>query len=72
MTVQCTGTVDAFIGARCAIDTSANAVVPGAVPGDARSLWETGSVSVFDGGPDGDVETAPGNALFLTQGLFVP
>ncbi len=72
VTVQCTGTADASIGARCALDTSANAVVPGAVPSGARSLWEMGSLSVFDGGPDGDVDTAAGNALFLTQGLFAP
>jgi hypothetical protein len=36
-----------------------------------RSIWELDRVQVRDGGPDGVVSTEP-NALFLTQGVFIP
>jgi glucose/arabinose dehydrogenase/PKD repeat protein len=71
-TALCTETTDPSTGSTCAASTSANAVVPGSVASGARSIWELGDVDVFDGGPDGDVDTPAGNTLFLTQGLFVP
>jgi hypothetical protein len=36
-----------------------------------RSNWQLGKLQIFDGGPDGDAETAD-NTLFAVQGLFVP
>ena len=36
-----------------------------------RAIWELGQVRVFDGGPDGDADTAD-NSLFAVQGVFVP
>ena len=44
----------------------------GSPPMDSRVIWEVGQVDVYDGGPDGDVDTAAGNSLFATQGVFVP
>jgi hypothetical protein len=36
-----------------------------------RSIWQLNQFQVFDGGPDGDAETA-NNTLFMTQGLYAP
>jgi hypothetical protein len=72
VTVPCTatgGTAD--IGATCAVTTSLDAVMPGAIPEGKRAVWGMQQVKVFDGGPDNDVDTAP-NTLFAVQGLFVP
>jgi glucose/arabinose dehydrogenase len=71
-TVPCTATAaDTSIGASCSVDTTVDAIVPGAVTAGHRAIWGLGRIEVFDGGTDGDAETA-GNTLFLTQGLFVP
>jgi acetyl esterase/lipase len=69
--VQCNGTTNTAIGSTCAINTSANAVIPGSVPGGTRAIWQLGPVQVFDGGPDGSAGTTP-NTLFATQGVFAP
>jgi hypothetical protein len=72
VTVSCAatgGTAD--VGATCAVSTSLDAVMPGAIPEGKRAIWALQQVKVFDGGADGDVDTAP-NTLFATQGLFVP
>ena len=37
-----------------------------------RASWQLGQVQVFDGGPDDDADTVPGNTLFAVQGVFVP
>jgi glucose/arabinose dehydrogenase/PKD repeat protein len=71
VTVPCAATPDASTGASCAVATTANAIVPGAVTGGGRTILELGAVEVLDGGTDGDAET-DGNALFLRQGVFVP
>jgi hypothetical protein len=60
------------LGATCGIATSLDAVVPGTIPERKRSVWELGRVEVHDGGTDGDADTEGDNALFMTQGLFVP
>jgi len=71
-TVPCTATAaDMSIGSSCAVDTTVNALVPGAVTAGGRSLWELGKTEVYDGGTDGSAQTV-GNTLFLTQGVFVP
>jgi VCBS repeat protein len=72
VTVTCAGTSSHLVGSTCARTTTANAVVPGAVVPNARSVWELGQVQVFDGGEDGDVDTPDGNHLFMVQGVFVP
>jgi hypothetical protein len=59
--VPCTATSDDS-GSTCTADTTANALVPGAVRDGDRAVWELGPVGVSD---------AAGNR-FATQGLFVP
>ena len=68
---QCAATADTSIGGTCAIATTFNAIVPGAIKDGKRTIWEMGPVTVFDGGPDKKVSTADGFP-FATQGVFVP
>ena len=69
--IPCIATSATFIGGQCDVNTSVDALVPGAVAEGRRSIWQIGQVQVFDGGPDADAET-PDNTLFATQGIFVP
>jgi glucose/arabinose dehydrogenase len=71
VTIPCADTPDTSVGATCSVATTANTLAPGAVAAGGRTVWQLGDIDVFDGGPDGDVDTA-GNTLFLTQGLFAP
>ena len=63
---------DITIGSTCSVQTTADAVIPGLVPEQKRSLWGVGQISVSDGGSDGDADTTIDNYVFLKQGLFVP
>jgi dipeptidyl aminopeptidase/acylaminoacyl peptidase len=72
VTVPCTATIDTTIGSTCSLVTTADTVMPGAVPESKRSIWALDQVRVYDAGPDGDVSTAGDNTLFETQGVFVP
>ncbi len=67
----CTATGSTAIGSLCAITTSANAVVPGAVKDGKRAIVEIGQLQIFDGGTDGVAATDP-NTLFSVQGIFIP
>jgi hypothetical protein len=69
--VPCTETPDATKGASCSVSTTIDALMPGAVVQGRRSIWALGQVQVFDGGPDGDAQSAD-NSLFAVQGIFVP
>ena len=71
LTVPCSATGSTSVGSTCALDTTADAVLPGVVKELRRSLWQVGQVQVFDGGADGVVSTNP-NTLFAVQGIFVP
>jgi predicted acyl esterase len=74
VTVPCAATgppSDTSIGSTCSVSTSFDAVMPGAVPEGARSIWQLGQVEVFDGGADGLASTTP-NQVFARQGVFVP
>ena len=68
---SCTSTTNTAIGSQCNVNTSANAVVPGAVKDTKRAIVEIGQIQVRDGGPDGLVSTEP-NTLFAVQGIFIP
>jgi hypothetical protein len=72
VTVPCAATADPAIGSDCALVTSADTILPGAVPESKRSVWAIDKVDVFDGGPDAIGSTSAGNTLFVTQGVFVP
>jgi hypothetical protein len=71
VTVPCTATGSGTVGATCAVTSTLDAVMPGAIPEGKRSNWQLDRVRVNDGGPDGDVDTTP-NTLFAVQGIFVP
>jgi glucose/arabinose dehydrogenase len=70
-TVPCTATSDVTVGSTCALNTSVDSLVPGAVVEGVRAVWQLGKVAVFDGGPDGVAATTPNNR-FAVQGVFVP
>ena len=69
--IDCAATPSTATGGSCSVDTSINAVAPGAVSDGDRVIAQLGQVRVFDGGPDGQISTAD-NDLFAVQGLFVP
>jgi glucose/arabinose dehydrogenase/PKD repeat protein len=58
-------------GGVCSLTTTADALVADVVREGQRAIWELGDVKVYDGGPDGDADTAD-NTLFAVQGLFAP
>ncbi len=70
--VSCSATTSTAIGGTCAIVTSANAVVPGAITDGKRTIVELAQAKVFDAGQDGVLSTPGDGSLFLEQGLFVP
>jgi len=69
--VPCTTTADSTVGSTCAVDTTVEALVPGAIKEKARAIWALGQIEVRDGGADGDAETEP-NTPFARQGVFIP
>ena len=71
VTVPCAGTADTTVGATCAITTTLDSVLPGAVREGKRAIWELGQIEVSDGGSDGLASTE-GNTVFARQGIFVP
>jgi hypothetical protein len=68
---SCANTTATTEGGRCAVVTSANAVVPGSVKDAQRGVIEIGQLQINDGGADGAVATAD-NTLFEVQGVFIP
>jgi CSLREA domain-containing protein len=70
--LQCMPTADPNIGATCATSTTADALVPGAVPEGKRAIWALKQIHVADGGEDGEAGTTGDNTPFLKQGVFVP
>ena len=71
LTVPCTATGATTIGSTCALQTTADALMPGMVVEQKRTMWEVSQAQVFDGGADGVASTTP-NTLFAVQGIFVP
>jgi hypothetical protein len=69
-TVPCQATVSTTVGSTCAVATTADALQPGSVREGARTIWQVGQITLFDGGPDGVASTASGNTLFESQGVF--
>jgi hypothetical protein len=64
---------DPTVGSTCSLDTTLDALAPGAVIEGARAIWEFGPTVVLDGGSDGDVDTAgDGEDVFVLDGVFVP
>ena len=77
--MDCVATGLTTIGASCSLSTTADAIVPGTVIEDKRTVWELGQVEVRDAGPNGTgyANCPPvcgdgDEATFLRQGVFVP
>jgi hypothetical protein len=70
VTVPC-ATNGTTVGSTCSVVTTFNAVTPGAIVANVRSIWELADTKVYDGGADGVASTAP-NTLFERQGVFIP
>jgi hypothetical protein len=68
---SCASTPSSAAGSTCSILTTADALTADTLREGKRTIWELGKVELYDGGPDGDVETAD-NTLFAVQGLFTP
>ena len=69
--VTCAATSSTGTGGSCSVSTTTAALAPGMIRAGDRQVVQMGQVRVFDGGPDGDVQTAD-NSLFAVQGVFVP
>src|SRR4051812_22101695 len=67
----CANTAATNIGGLCTANTTANAVVPGAVKDAQRAVVEVGQITIADGGADGVTSTAD-NTTFEIQGIFIP
>ena len=59
-------------GGACGVTTSADAVLGGIATEGKRAIWAVPTLEIFDGGADGDGDTAGDNQLFAVQGLFAP
>ena len=77
--VDCVATALTTIGASCSLSTTADAIVPGTVVEDKRTVWELGQVEVRDAGANGTgyANCPPvcgdgDETTFLRQGVFVP
>jgi penicillin amidase len=70
-TMVCAATASTTIGGDCSVATSFDALVPGTVTEEDRSVWQLGDVTVLDGGSDGLVSTSP-NTTLARQGIFIP
>jgi dipeptidyl aminopeptidase/acylaminoacyl peptidase len=68
----CTPNPDDLEGSACALSTTVDALIPGAIAEGKRSVWQVTDARVFDGGADGDGDTTADNTLFATQGIFIP
>jgi hypothetical protein len=70
--IPCTATSGGGnVGATCSVNTTADAVMPGAVVEAKRTIWQVEALEVRDGGSDG-VASTQDNTPFLRQGFFVP
>jgi hypothetical protein len=64
----CSQTAGTTIGSACSVNTSFNAVLPGSVLDNKRTVLELSYVSMADGGVNGNTPSF----YFLDQGVFVP
>ena len=71
LTVPCSAT-GGTEGSTCNLATTADAVMGDVAREGQRAVWQLGQVEVYDGGADGDADTAGDNTLFAVQGAFAP
>jgi hypothetical protein len=67
----CVSTPSPAVGGTCTATTSFDGIMAGLARENKRTIVALKQVKVFDGGPDGDADTA-NNSLFQVQGLFTP
>ena len=60
--VPCAATADPSVGSSCSLSTTFDALMPGAVIGGDRAIWELGQVRLLDAFGD----------VFADQGVFTP
>jgi hypothetical protein len=71
--VRCIPTGPPPAGSTCALSTTWNSILPGAITPTMRMNVRTHEVHVTDGGADGDATTADAaQERFLYEGVFVP
>jgi hypothetical protein len=58
-------------GGTCNVSTTIDTLSAGTVLESRRANWQLKQFQLFDGGPDGDADTA-NNTLFMVQGAFIP
>jgi hypothetical protein len=69
--VDCDGTSAPSIGSTCQVDTSANAVAPGAVKVNGDAVVQTFRTRLVDSGPNGILDDSD-DRLFAQQGIYIP
>jgi hypothetical protein len=69
--VDCIVTVSTTQGSTCGVNTTANALVPGAVIANQQAVVEIGEVILKDSGSDG-VRGNANDQIFAAQGIFLP
>jgi WD40-like Beta Propeller Repeat len=68
--IPCSVTPASTAGSDCGTSTTLDALVPGIVPERKHSIWEFEQITVFDGGPNGDLSGSP--TPFAVPGIWVP
>jgi hypothetical protein len=76
----CTPTAGTETGATCAVTTTVDSVLPGAVKEGDRAIWQMGRIDLRDAGPNGagygsGCPSTCGDgdeATFMRQGVFIP
>jgi hypothetical protein len=68
----CAQSASTSTGATCDLYTTLKAQIPGAVKDGKRALHQLDAVRIFDGGADGDGDTAADNTVFARPGIFIP
>jgi hypothetical protein len=80
MPFTCSVTAGTGTGGSCALNTTLDSLVPGAVVEGKRAIWQLGAVTVSDAGPNGTgygggCPSTCGDgdeAVFMRQGIFIP
>jgi hypothetical protein len=69
----CSNTPDTAVGGTCNVDNQGPVVCPECgVKEGVRTVVGITQFEVFDGGADGDINTASGDTVFMRQGIFIP
>jgi hypothetical protein len=72
LTWACVQTESTATGSTCKLSTTLNTLIPGAVKDGKRGIWALNAVQIYDGGADGDGDSAADNTVFARPGIFIP